>query len=65
MLVARESMIFPPDLLDGFLATQRPAPAADRQPVAASIGAASTSTRAPDCGPQVIRLEDFRRGRTP
>ena len=65
MLAACESMIFPPDLLDWFLATQRPAPAADRNLVAASIGATATSTPAPDCGPQVIRLEDFRRGRTP
>lgn len=63
MLSARESMIYPPDLLDWFLATQRGAPA-DRQPVAAAMG----STRV-DRGlgepRQVIRMDDFRRGRTP
>lgn len=63
MLSARDSMIFPPDLLDWFLATQRGAPKAERQPVAAAIG----STRV-DRGlsepRQVIRMDDFRRGRT-
>ena len=65
MLAARESMIFPADLLDWFLATQRPAPAVDRHPVAATIGAPHAEASAGDSGPQVICLEDFRRGRTP
>jgi Zn-dependent peptidase ImmA (M78 family)/transcriptional regulator with XRE-family HTH domain len=66
MLAARDSMIFPPDLLDWFLATQRRAPAADRHPVAATIGATSSSnTPGANAGSQVVCLEDFRRGRTP
>lgn len=64
MLAARESMIFPPDLLDWFLATQRPAPEADRHPVAAAAGSSSrSSSSAGERGTRVIRLDDFRRGR--
>jgi Zn-dependent peptidase ImmA (M78 family)/transcriptional regulator with XRE-family HTH domain len=65
MLAARESMIFPSDLLDWFLATQRSAPAGDRHPAAATIGSPSAESPLPDSGSRVIRLEDFRRGRTP
>lgn len=65
MLVARESMIFPPDLLDWFLATQRQSPGADRHAVAASVGATGEGSPASGSRPQVIRLDDFRRGRTP
>jgi Zn-dependent peptidase ImmA (M78 family) len=65
MLAARESMTFPPDLLDWFLATQRPAPEADRHPVAATIGAPTSGAPAADVGTRVIRLDDFRRDRTP
>jgi|SRR5690625_2074499 len=65
MLTARESMIFPPDLLDWFLATQRPSPGADRHPVAASVGSSVEGSSAPGSRPQVVRLDDFRRGRTP
>ena len=64
MLAARESMIFPPDLLDWFLATQRLAPGADRHPVAATVGAAISAASQADAGPRVIRLDDFRQGRT-
>jgi Zn-dependent peptidase ImmA (M78 family)/transcriptional regulator with XRE-family HTH domain len=66
MLTARDSMIFPPDLLEWFLATQRPAPGVDRQPVAASIGAIGAGDSRADGPPRVIRLEleDFRRDRT-
>jgi Zn-dependent peptidase ImmA (M78 family)/transcriptional regulator with XRE-family HTH domain len=63
MLAARESMIFPPDLLDWFFATQRPSPAASRY-LAQSSSAARPGAPA-GSSPQVIRLDDFRRGRTP
>jgi hypothetical protein len=65
MLAARESMIYPPDLLDWFLATQRPAPAADRHPVAAAICAARPVAPVAERATPVIRLDDFRRGKTP
>ncbi len=62
MLAARESLIFPPDLLDWFLATQRPSPGTDRHPVAASAGSSGAVSAAPESMPQVVRLDDFRRG---
>lgn len=55
MLTARDSMIFPPDLLDWFLATQRGAPDAERH--LSAVPAASS----PGGGQQVIDLERFRR----
>lgn len=64
MLAARESMIYPPDLLDWFLATQRPAPVADRHPVAAAVCAARPVAPAAQRETPVIRLDDFRRGKT-
>lgn len=64
MLAARESMIFPSDLLEWFLATQRPSPASDRRPMAA-VGMRGASGSAPEERHQVVRLDDFRRGRTP
>lgn len=65
MLAARESMIFPPDLLDWFLATQRGAPQVDRVWATATLGMSSGGGDAIQPPPQVIRLEDFRRGRLP
>ncbi|MCX8565264.1 hypothetical protein OS122_30730, partial [Mycolicibacterium mucogenicum] len=63
MLAARESMIYPADVLDWFLATQRPAPASERQPVAVSVGAVRTASPAAGPPSRVVRLDDFRRGR--
>jgi Zn-dependent peptidase ImmA (M78 family) len=63
-LTARESMIFPPDVLDWFLATQRPAPRIDQQWASASVGVSVSQTPAPPV-PEVIQLADFRRGRVP
>ena len=63
MLSARESMIYPSDVLDWFLATQRPSPAAEHKPVAASVGHGRTAAPPADGGSQVIRLDDFRKGR--
>ncbi|WP_396911300.1 ImmA/IrrE family metallo-endopeptidase [Mycolicibacterium sp.] len=65
MLAARESMIYPADVLDWLLATQRPAPAAERKPVAASAGTARTASVPAAAPSRVVRLDDFRRrGRT-
>ncbi|WP_163911224.1 hypothetical protein [Mycolicibacterium aubagnense] len=63
MLAARESMIYPADVLDWFLATQRPAPAAERQPMAASVGAGRTPSPVGVAPSRVVRLDDFRKGR--
>ncbi|WGI36015.1 MULTISPECIES: ImmA/IrrE family metallo-endopeptidase [Mycolicibacterium] len=63
MLAARETMIYPADVLDWFLATQRPAPASERQPVAASVGAVRTPAPAAAAPSPVVRLDDFRKGR--
>ncbi|MDV3128531.1 DNA-binding protein [Mycobacteroides abscessus subsp. massiliense] len=63
MLSAREAMIYPADVLDWFLATQRPAPATEHNPVAASVGHGRTAAPPADGGSQVIRLDDFRKGR--
>lgn len=63
MLAARESMIYPADLLDWFLTTQRAAPEADRHQMAATGGGAQSATVAREREPQVLRLDDFRRGR--
>ncbi|WP_457134611.1 helix-turn-helix domain-containing protein [Mycobacteroides abscessus] len=60
MLTARESMIFPPDLLDWFLATQRGAPEAERHLAAVSAAPSASGSG----GQQVIDLERFRRIRT-
>uniref|UniRef100_UPI003F58067D helix-turn-helix domain-containing protein n=1 Tax=Mycolicibacterium neoaurum TaxID=1795 RepID=UPI003F58067D len=61
MLAARESMIYPADVLDWLLATQRPAPAAERKPVAATAGSARPATARAGAPSPVIRLDDFRR----
>jgi Zn-dependent peptidase ImmA (M78 family)/transcriptional regulator with XRE-family HTH domain len=63
MLAARESMIYPSDVLDWFLATQRPAPESERHRVVASVGAARTAPPSSRPSPRVVRLDDFRRGR--
>ncbi|MDO3013292.1 ImmA/IrrE family metallo-endopeptidase [Mycobacteroides abscessus subsp. abscessus] len=63
MLAAREAMIYPADVLDWFLATQRPAPASERQPVAASVGAVRAPSPVAAQPSRVVRLDDFRKGR--
>lgn len=63
MLAARESMIYPADVLDWFLATQRSAPSSERQPVAASVGAVRTPSPVAGQPSRVVRLDDFRKGR--
>ncbi len=63
MLAARESMIYPADVLDWFLATQRPAPESERPRVAASIGGPRTAAPAARLPSRVVRLDDFRKGR--
>lgn len=58
ILAARELTIFPPDLLDWFLATQRQAPAAEHPWMTAAAAAAPP-------GPgQLVDLDQFRRDRT-
>lgn len=64
MLAARESMIYPPDLLEWLLATQRLAPETDRQALTATVGAARGNVTTREPGRQVLHLDDFRgRGR--
>lgn len=65
LLAAQESMIFPPDLLDWFLATQRSAPRVEKQWAAGSVSVAGASEQSGAAVPPVVCLDDFRRGRTP
>lgn len=63
MLAARESMIYPADLLDWMLTTQRPAPEADRHQVAVMVGGVKATPLTHERAPRVLRLDDFRRSR--